>query len=111
MQFLDRIAGQRPQLSVLEASLLSFAVLSAASGPLLLGGKITEFLAPSAAAFTAAIGIGAEYTGKVAVADGKEVAAATIQCAAEAEGLLANAERAKAICPLCVGNRRRTHAV
>jgi hypothetical protein len=79
------------------------AVLSAASGPLLLGGKITEFLAPSAAAFTAAIGIGAEYTGKVAVADGKEVAAATIQCAAEAEGLLANAERAKAICPLCVG--------
>jgi hypothetical protein len=41
--------------------------------------------------------------GKVAVADGKEVAAASIQCAAEAEGLLANAERAKAITPLCVG--------
>ena len=103
MQFLDLVAGQRPQLSFLEASLLSLAVLSAASGPLLLGGKITEFLAPSAAAFTAAIGIGAEYTGKVAVADGKEVAAATIQCAAEAEGLLANAERSKAVCPLCVG--------
>ena len=100
---LDLVAGQKPQLSGLEATLLSLAVLSAASGPLLLGGKITEFLAPSAAAFTAAIGIGAEYTGKVAVADGKEVAAATIQCAAEAEGLLANAERAKAICPLCVG--------
>jgi len=97
------VAGQRPQLSGLEATLLSLAVLSAASGPLLLGGKITEFLAPSAAAFSAAIGIGAEYTGKVAVADGKEVAAATIQCAAEAEGFLANAERAKAICPLCVG--------
>jgi hypothetical protein len=31
------------------------------------------------------------------------VAAATMQCAAEAEGLLANAERAKAITPLCVG--------
>lgn len=103
MQFLDLIAGQKPQLSALEATLLSLAVLSAASGPLVLGGKITEFLAPSAAAFAAAIGIGAEYTGKVAVADGKEVAAATIQCAAEAEGFLANAERAKAICPLCVG--------
>jgi hypothetical protein len=37
------------------------------------------------------------------VADGKEVAAATMQCAAEAEGLLANAERAKAVTPLCVG--------
>ena len=41
--------------------------------------------------------------GRVSVADGKEVAAAAIQCAAEAEGLLANAERAKAIMPLCVG--------
>ena len=52
---------------------------------------------------SAAIGIGAEYVGRVAVADGKEVAAASMQCAAEAEGLLANAERAKAITPLCVG--------
>jgi hypothetical protein len=39
----------------------------------------------------------------VAVADGKEVAAATIGCASEAEGFLAQAERAKAITPLCVG--------
>lgn len=31
------------------------------------------------------------------------MAAATIACAAEAEGFLANAERAKAITPLCVG--------
>jgi hypothetical protein len=52
---------------------------------------------------SAAIGIGAEYVAKVAVADGKEVAAATVQCAAEAEGYLANAERAKAVTPLCVG--------
>ncbi|KAL7576267.1 hypothetical protein ACA910_018094 [Epithemia clementina (nom. ined.)] len=103
MQSLDRIAAQKPQLSILEASLLSGAVLSAGLGPLLFGGHITEFLAPAAAAFSAAIGIGAEFTGKVAVADGKEVAAAAMQCAAEAEGLLANAERAKAICPLCVG--------
>lgn len=41
--------------------------------------------------------------GRVAVADGKEVAAASVQCAAEAEGLLANAERSKAVIPLCVG--------
>ncbi len=51
----------------------------------------------------AAIGIGAEYVGRVSVSDGKEVAAAAIQCAAEAEGFLANAERSKAIMPLCVG--------
>lgn len=52
---------------------------------------------------SAAIGIGAEYAGKVAVADGKEVAAQSIQCAAESEGFLAQAERAKAVTPLCVG--------
>lgn len=52
---------------------------------------------------SAAIGIGAEFSGRVSVADSKEVAAATMQCAAEAEGLLACAERAKAITPLCVG--------
>lgn len=51
----------------------------------------------------AAIGIGAEYVGKTAVADGKEVAAISIQCAAEAEAILAQAERSKAIAPLCVG--------
>jgi len=105
VQQLDLIAGENPQLSPLEFSLLVAAVCSAASGPLLpvAGSALTDFLAPAAAAFCAAIGIGAEYVGKVAVADSKEVAASTIQCAAEAEGILANAERAKAITPLCVG--------
>jgi hypothetical protein len=103
VQLLDTLAGQRPQLSRLEFTLLFSAVVSAATSPLLLGGHVAEFLAPSAAAFTAIIGIGAEYTGKVAVADGKEIAAATMQCSAEAEGFLANAERAKAVTPLCVG--------
>ena len=52
---------------------------------------------------TASVTIGSEYIGRVAVADGKEIAANTIQCAAEAEAFLANAERVKAISPLCVG--------
>lgn len=103
MQLLDKVAGQKPQLTALELTLLSASVAAAASGPWLVGGKLTEFLAPTAAAFCAAIGIGAEYVGRVSVADGKEVAAASIQCAAEAEGLLANSERSKAIMPLCVG--------
>ncbi|KAL3934877.1 MAG: hypothetical protein SGARI_003200 [Bacillariaceae sp.] len=103
MQLLDKLAGQKPQLTGLELLVLSTSVAAAASGPWILGGKLTEFLAPTAAAFSAALGIGAEYVGRVAVADGKEVAAATIGCAAEAEGFLAQAERAKAITPLCVG--------
>jgi len=103
MQLLDTLTGQRPQLRPLELALLTGSVLAALSGPALVGGHITGFIAPASAAFSAAIGIGAEYVGKVAVADGKEVAAATIQCAAESEALLANAERAKAITPLCVG--------
>lgn len=134
MQLLDKVAGQKPQLTALELTILTTSVAAAASGPWVLGGKLTEFLAPTAAAckcrvivghsvfipgpkyprfyfdndadialVSAAIGIGAEYVGRVSVCDGKEVAAATIQCSAEAEGLLANAERAKAIVPLCVG--------
>jgi len=103
MQILDDQAGQEPQLTKLELIMLSLSVTAAASGPFIMGGELTEFLAPTSAAFSAAIGIGAEYVGRVSVADGKEVAAATIACAAEAEGLLANAERSKAILPLCVG--------
>jgi len=103
VQLLDRLAGNKPQLSALEFALLAGSVATSLGSPLILGGHIAEFIAPSAAAFTAAIGIAAEYSGKVAVADGKEVAAASIQCAAEAEGFLANAERSKAITPLCVG--------
>mmetsp|Transcript_25279 Transcript_25279/g.39153 ORF Transcript_25279/g.39153 Transcript_25279/m.39153 type:complete len:606 (+) Transcript_25279:140-1957(+) len=101
MAMLDNVTGQRSQLSVLEISLLAGSVVAAATSPIL--GNIGHVLAPASAAFCAAIGIGAEYTGKVAVSDGKEIAAATIVCAAEAEGLLAQAERVKAVLPLCVG--------
>jgi hypothetical protein len=97
MSLLDRMIGTKPQLSNLQLLLLGSAVLSTASSPLFLAGQLTEFIAPSMAAFTAAIGIAAEYRGRVAVADSKEVAAASLQCAAEAEGYLAAAERAKAV--------------
>jgi hypothetical protein len=97
MSKLDRMIGTKPQLSTLQFILLGSAVLSTATSPLLFTGQLTEFVAPSMAAFTAAIGIAAEYRGRVAVADSKEVAAASLQCAAEAEGYLASAERAKAV--------------
>jgi hypothetical protein len=47
---LDTLAGEKPQLTALEFSLLSLSVFAAGSGPWLLGGKLTEFLAPTAAA-------------------------------------------------------------
>jgi hypothetical protein len=64
---------------------------------------VVELLVPTTAALCAAVGISAEFVGKIAVSNGKEIAAVTIQAAAEAEGILAGAERAKAVIPLCVG--------
>jgi hypothetical protein len=103
VNLLERMAGPAPPLSVLELVILAGSVVSVAISPIALGARVTEFLAPSLAALIAAVGISAEVVGKTATANGKEVAAATMQCVAEAEGLLANAERAKAILPLCVG--------
>jgi hypothetical protein len=50
VQLLDNLAGQKPQLTALELLMLSASVAAAASGPWILGGKLTEFLAPTAAA-------------------------------------------------------------
>ena len=50
VQLLDNLAGQKPQLTSLELFMLSTSVAAAASGPWILGGKLTEFLAPTAAA-------------------------------------------------------------
>eukprot|EP00560_Eucampia_antarctica_P009720 CAMPEP_0197829402 /NCGR_PEP_ID=MMETSP1437-20131217/5845_1 /TAXON_ID=49252 ORGANISM="Eucampia antarctica, Strain CCMP1452" /NCGR_SAMPLE_ID=MMETSP1437 /ASSEMBLY_ACC=CAM_ASM_001096 /LENGTH=456 /DNA_ID=CAMNT_0043431041 /DNA_START=61 /DNA_END=1428 /DNA_ORIENTATION=+ len=103
---LDSVADdQRNQLSLWEFLCLGLAVTTAAAAPIMFpdSPRLVEVVAPATAAFSASIGIGAEYTGKVAVANGKEVAAAAIICAAESEGWLARAERIKAITPLCVG--------
>ena len=50
VQLLDNLAGMKPQLSALELSLLCLSVFAAGSGPWILGGKLTNFLAPTAAA-------------------------------------------------------------
>lgn len=103
MEFLDDVAGRTPQLSTAEFVVLITTVLVSACSPIAFTTKVTELLVPSMAAISAAIGISAEYVGKVAVANGKETAAAAIQATAESEILLAQAERVKAILPLCVG--------
>ena len=103
MDILDNVAGRTPQLTRLELLILATTVAVSAASPVIFDLKVVELLVPSMAAVAASIGLSAEYVGKVAVSNGKEVAALAIQVAAEAEILLASAERTKAILPLCVG--------
>lgn len=103
MKFLDDVASRTPQLSTLELAVLITTVTLSAVSPFILSIKVVEVLVPSLAALSASVGISAEYIGKVAVSNGKEFAALAIQAAAEAEALLAAAERTKAVLPLCVG--------
>ena len=79
MQELDTVVGRTPQLSLTELAVLTSTVLVTAVSPYLFSVKVVELLVPSMAAVSAAIGISAEYVGKVAVANGKEIAALAIQ--------------------------------
>lgn len=103
MDFLDDIASRTPQLTKLEFAILFSSVGISALSPALFSIKIVELIVPSMAALAASVGISAEYVGKVAVSNGKEITALAIQASAEAEAVLATAERSKAILPLCVG--------
>ena len=49
MELLDEMAGKRQHLNALETGILAACIAAAASGPLM-GGSLTEFVAPSAAA-------------------------------------------------------------
>ena len=103
MRLLDDAAARNPKLTNIEILLLSSTVAISAASPALLTVKLAEVLVPSMAAVAAAIGLSAEYVGRVEVSRGKEIAAVTLQAAAESESILAQAERAKAVVPLCVG--------
>jgi hypothetical protein len=50
MNLLDNLAGQKPQLTVLELILLSLSVTAASASPWILGGQLAEVLPPTAAA-------------------------------------------------------------
>jgi len=103
MEMLDDAAGKTPQLSSIELAALFASVLISFVSPALFSMKVVEVLIPSMAALSASIGISAEYVGKVAVANGKEIAALAIEATAESEACLAQAERINAVLPLCVG--------
>ena len=104
MKLLDEAVGPKAQLTTLEASLLASMVATAGLCPFLCPPETVEVVVPSAAAVCTFMGLSSEFAGKVAVADGKEIASLTIRAAAEAEALLAAAEREKAVIPLCVGS-------
>jgi hypothetical protein len=103
MEFLDDVASRTPQMTTAELLVLSMTVIVSGLSPTFLSLKVVEVLVPSLAALSASVAISSEYVGKVAVANGKEFSALAIQAAAEAEALLAAAERTKAVLPLCVG--------
>mmetsp|Transcript_41473 Transcript_41473/g.65774 ORF Transcript_41473/g.65774 Transcript_41473/m.65774 type:complete len:518 (-) Transcript_41473:161-1714(-) len=103
MNVLDNLTSRAPQLSTFDVSILAWCLGVSYGAPFAVAGKVVEILVPVAGAICAAVGFSAEYIGKVAVARGKEIAATTLKAAAEAEELLAQAEREKAIIPLCVG--------
>jgi len=103
LDLLDFRAGQKLRLSTEESLLLGLSVLTAFASPALVSMKVCELLIPSCAAIVATVSVSSEYLGKTEVANAKEIAAVSLKAAAEAEEILSNAERAKAILPLCVG--------
>lgn len=100
---LDERVAREPQLASTELAVLAIAVGASAASPIFFSTKIVELIAPAMAALAATIGVSAEYSGRMTSAEGKEVAAVTLQAAAEAEAVLSRSERVKAIMPLCVG--------
>ena len=101
--YVDDLASRTPQLTTFEIAILLTTISLSALSPFFLDIEIIEFLVPSLAALSASVGISAEYIGKIAVSNGKEFAALAIVAAAEAESMLAEAEKSKAVLPLCVG--------
>ena len=103
INLLDDVTSRTPQLTTVELAVLLTTISLSALSPFFLNIDIIEVLVPSLAALSASVGISAEYIGKIAVSNGKEFAALAIIAAAEAEAMLAAAERTKSVLPLCVG--------
>ena len=103
INLLEDVASRTPQLTTVELAVLLTTISLSALSPFFLDIEVIEVLVPSLAALSASVGISAEYIGKIAVSNGKEFAALAIIAAAEAESILAAAERSKSALPICVG--------
>lgn len=100
---LDNVVGARAQLSTRELSVLSASTLAAVAAPFALELELAKLITPCAAFGCALVGLWAEYVGKTANCNSKEMVKLAEQTAMEAEALVAAALRAKTILPLCVG--------
>jgi hypothetical protein len=100
---LDNLVGARAQLSTRELSWLSASTLAAVAAPFALELELAKLITPCAAFVCTLVGLWAEYVGKSANFNSKEMVKLAEQTAMEAEALVAAALRAKTILPLCVG--------
>lgn len=103
IDLIDEQVGQKPRLTPGEGLTLVASAALAAASPMFWSEKVVEVLIPGCALLTAAISVSAEYGGRVATANGKQVAAVSLRAAMESEALLASAERSKAVIPLTFG--------
>lgn len=103
IDLIDEQVGRKPRLGPAEGLTLAASAALAAAGPVIWSEKVVEVLIPGCALLVAAIGVSAEYVGRVATASGMEVAATSMRAAVESETLLATAERSKAVLPFAVG--------
>lgn len=95
-------AMRRPSISSVFYTVLS-SVLVSVVAPFSFSPQIAEVLIPTAASVIAVTTAAAEFQGKDATADAKEIAAVALAQAARAEAYLSRAEKAKAIMPAMVG--------
>mmetsp|Transcript_21757 Transcript_21757/g.43670 ORF Transcript_21757/g.43670 Transcript_21757/m.43670 type:complete len:460 (-) Transcript_21757:239-1618(-) len=107
LQDVATLASQADMLKNKATSFVFFTVLASVAASLVsphaFDEKVTEVLIPTAASIIAVCTTAAEFKGKDATADAKEVAAVGLARAAQAEAYLAASERAKAIIPAMVG--------
>lgn len=103
IDLIDEQVGRKPRLGPAEGLTLVASAALAAASPVIWSEKVVEVLIPGCTLLVAAIGVSAEYVGRVATASSKEVAAISLRAAMESEALLASAERSKAVLPLTVG--------
>ena len=100
---LDNVVGSKAQLSTRDLTWLSASSAAAIIAPFTLELELAKLITPCSTFVCALVGLWAEYVGKSANCNSKEMVKIAEQTAMESEALVAAALRAKTILPLCVG--------
>ena len=93
--YVEEIKGKSLKWSKSQSMLLLGSVAVSICSPLLLAVEVVEYLVPAMTAVAAAIGAKAEFDGKIAIANAREIASASVKAAAETEAIMCEAERVK----------------